>query len=111
MATVTPKCLVEGTDLADTLGTLYTVPLNTTAVLRAITLTNHDSATRTFTLHLVPSGGSPSQANRIFDAIEILGNKVVENDTLKVLHAGGSIQAMADVASKVSIRVDGSEVA
>ncbi len=110
MATITPKPLVEGTLLADTAGTLYAVPVLTTAVLRSITLCNTDSADHVVTLHLLPPAGAVAPANMIFNALAIKAGQTIEEDLVRVVLAQGAIVGFADVASKVSIRVDGSEV-
>jgi hypothetical protein len=110
MATVTPKPLIDGALLANVVGTLYLVPAATTAVCRSLTLCNTDSADRTVTLYVVPSGGSPDAARTIMNGLTIKAGQTLVDDTLRALLAAGSIQGFADVANKVSIRADGSEV-
>jgi hypothetical protein len=110
MSTVTPTPLIDGALLADTVGTLYLVPAATTAVCRSITLCNTDSADRTVTLYIVPSGGSADAARTILNALTIKAGQTIVDDTLRVLATAGSIRGFADVGNKVSIRADGSEV-
>lgn len=110
MATITPKPLVEGTLLANVAGTLYSVPVSTTAVIRSITLCNTDSVDHTVTLHLLPPAGAVAAANMIFSALPIKAGQTIEEDLVRVVLAQGSIVGLADAASVVSIRVDGSEV-
>ncbi|HSE46116.1 MAG TPA: hypothetical protein VLA89_12390 [Gemmatimonadales bacterium] len=110
MSTVTPKPLVDGALLADTEGTLYTVPAATTAVARSITLCNTGATTRMVTLFVVPSGGAADAAHRIFNDLTIEADKTIVDDTLRVLLTGGTIRGFADVGNEVAIRVDGSEV-
>lgn len=110
MATITPKPLVEGTLLANVAGTLYTVPPATTAVVRSITLCNTDSVDHTVTVHLLPPAGAVGAANMVFNDLPIKAKQTIEEDLVRVLLANAAIVGFADVASKVSIRVDGSEV-
>lgn len=110
MATVTPKPLVEGTLLANVAGTLYTVPPNTTAVMRSMTLCNTDTVDHTVTLHVLPPAGAVGLATMIFNALPIKAGQTIEEDIVRAILANGALVGFADVASKVSIRVDGSEV-
>jgi len=110
MATVTPKALLDGTLLANSIATLYVVPAAMSAVVRSITLCNTDSVDHAVTLHFVPFAGSPSGATMILNALPIKAGQTIEDDLLRVLGTGGSIRAFADAANAVSMRVDGSEV-
>jgi len=108
--TVTPKPLVQGVLLAAAAATVYTVPGATTAVIRSFTLCNTDTVTRTVTIYLVASGDTPADKNTIYKDISIASKETIEDDSLRALVTGDFISAFADVASKVSFRVDGSEV-
>lgn len=108
--TVTPKPLVQGVLLGNAATTLYTVPGSTTAVMRSFTLCNTDSVGRTVTIRIVASGGAVGDANTIYKTIPIAANETIVDDTLRVLLTGDFISAHADVAARVSFRVDGSEV-
>lgn len=110
--TVTPKALVQGVLLQDTVQTLYTAGVGITAVLRSITLCNVTGSVRTVTIHLVAVGDTPSDANMIFNAIPLDGTqtKTLIDDSLRVLEPGDFIAALADVADAIAMRADGSEV-
>lgn len=110
MATITPKPLVEGTLLGNAAATLYTVPAATTAVQRSITIVNNDTVDRVFTVQIVPALGVPGLEHMIFNALLIQAGKTLEDDILRVLLTGATIRAFADVANKVAIRIDGSEI-
>jgi hypothetical protein len=110
MATVTPKPLVQGTLLTNSLATYYTVPGSTTATITGITLCNTDSAARTVTLHLVASGGSADDGNTLLDAISLNAGETIIDDTRRAMNAGDFIRAVASVTNVVSIRVDGAEI-
>lgn len=110
MATVTPKPLVQGTLLTAAAVTLYTTPASTTATVRSMTFCNTDTVSRTITVYLVASGGSIGDASTIMKTLTILASETIIDDTLRVLATGDFISALADVASKVSMRADGAEV-
>ena len=66
MAT-TPKELIDGVLLTDSLATLYTVPTNTTAKLYELILHNTDTSNAIgVTLHLIQSGDTAADKNKIF---------------------------------------------
>ena len=89
--------------LSNTAATLYTVPGSTTTTFRSITVTNTDSADRTFCLSI----GTDDIGTRIFSETEIQANKTAVIDGEWSLEAGEVIQAFADVASKVNITLNG----
>ena len=91
----------------------YTVPNTNTAVITLFTATNTDSATRTVSVYLVPAGGSPSDSNLIINAQSVAAGVTASLTALtdQTLNEGDSIQVKASVASKVTIRCSGREVA
>jgi hypothetical protein len=110
MATVTPKPLVQGTLLTNSLATYYTVPGSTTATVRAITLCNTDSVARTVSLHLIASGGSAGALNQIFKDVSLNAGETLIDDSTRALNAGDFLQAVASVTGVVALRVDGAEI-
>lgn len=115
-ATITPKPLVDGVLLGTTLaggaGVKYTCPVSpdTTASIRSITLCNLDTVTRIFSMWIVPLGGSEADAKQIFVNQPILAGETLVDDAIREILAGGFLSAIADVANKISLRVDGAEV-
>lgn len=107
---VTVKELIPGTLLTASLVTLYTAPANTTARANEILLCNTDTVARTVTVHIIPSGGSASAANTIFKAITVDASETRTLGLDQVFPAGSFVQASADSASVVSIRLSGVEV-
>jgi hypothetical protein len=84
---------------ADTLTTLYTVPVETTAVISTINVCNTASADSTYRI-AVTSGGSPVLANYIVYDATIAGNETVsftqgitldENDLVAVFASSSAI--------------------
>ena len=110
MATVTPKTLCQGTLLGVAAATLYTTPASTTTTIRSITLCNTDTVTRTVTIYMVASGGAIGDASTVFKTLPILASETITDIALRVLETGDFFSALADAASKVSIRVDGAEI-
>lgn len=113
MATITPKPLVKGILLPATAAVApgqYQVGAATTATIRSITFCNTDTVDRTFTLHLVASGDTPGAGNMVHPAITIKPNQTIVDDSIRELSTGDFISAFADIANKVSMRVDGSEL-
>lgn len=109
---VIAKNLVPSTILGASVGTLYTVPAVTRAVIQKATATNLDTVARTITVHLVPSGGSASDTNAILKAYPVPAAFTLDLPDLgsHVLEPGSTIQALASVASMCSLRVSGVEV-
>lgn len=86
-------------------------------VIDYILLCNTDTASHTVTVYAIPSGGTATATNTIANSIVIPADGVPVN-VLNVLvarpyHYGASefIQAVADAASKVSIRIGGTDYA
>ncbi len=113
-----PDIMYQG-QLSNTEGNLYVVPSSKKATITAIHVTNCDTATRNFTLHLVQNGSSASDSN-------VLGsktNKIVGTDNtggggfwlleppIPLNTVGDKISGSADVASKVTVMIIGFEEA
>lgn len=108
-----PKRLINGAQLTIAAVTYYTTPVNTVTTISAMSVTNTTGTARTVTVHLVPSAGvadatnvvcstrvvSPSETFNVFGAI---------GQTLPV---GGTIQALADAATALTIVASGYEQA
>jgi hypothetical protein len=112
MAT-TPKELVAGTLLTNSLVTLYTSPANTTAKIYEFVFCNSDTTnTIGVTLHLIESGDTAADKNKVLDEngffLAPYETRVFSSE--QRLRNGGFLQAKADTTGKVSIRVSGDEV-
>ena len=104
--------LVEGSQLTASAATYYTTPPNTKARIDALTLTNTSAAAASVALHLVPAGGTAGDGNVILKAkaIEAGGSYSVREALGHWLEAGGTIQALASVATAVTLVASGVEV-
>lgn len=91
--------------LASSVGVIYAVPAApTTTVLQRgrVRFSNTDSAAHTITGYAVPAGGSPGASNEFFPGESLAGNTHIDVD-VPLLGPGGTIQAFADTAAKVTI--------
>jgi hypothetical protein len=89
-------------------GTLITVNTGFQYTVNDIEICNTSSSAQTFSIYLVPSGGSATAANALFYNAPIPANTTVQWTGMQVVGAGGSIQALSSSAS-VSIMVNGGQ--
>jgi hypothetical protein len=115
-----PRRFYQGTLTASST-TLYTAPSaptvansvgqNPKAHIKQIRVTNTDTSARTFTLYLVPSGGSVGATNTIHSAVTIAANTDYIYDGLEdILEAGDTIRGLASVTSVVCVSISGDEL-
>jgi len=100
-----PLALTANTDT-----TIYTCPTSqtTTTILKQIVMTNTGASSTTFSISLVPSGGSVQTSNRIFNSVSIASNETIILDVSQILTSGDFISALAG-ASGVNITMSGVE--
>lgn len=109
MLTLTALRLAQAT-LGTGASTLYTVPSSTITLVRNIVACNSNASSRTFRLHLVKSGGSPSTTNAItYDQTLTTGATDLQ-DIFQILVAGDSIRGLASNASSVGVNASGVEI-
>ena len=93
--------------LGNASATLYTAPSAPTlgpspkARMVEVLLANTDSAARTVTLYVVPSGGSAGNATTVMPAVSIAATTFVRQKFCTAIEAGGTIRGFADTANKV----------
>ena len=87
---------------AVTIYTVPTFPASTTLARGRLRFTNTDTSSRAVTVYAIQSGGSATAANCCANAETIAPNSHVDID-IPVLAAGGFIQALADVTTKVTV--------
>jgi len=110
--TITLKNLVPGTSqLTASAATYYTAPNGTGAKINNASAMNTDSSARTFTVHIVPSGGTASNSNMVINAKALQPGETYNCPELvgKNIMTGGTIQALASVTTTVSFQVSGIE--
>jgi hypothetical protein len=104
------KNLIPGTTLTASLVTLYTVPSNTKTRANELLICNTDTSARTFTVNFVAAGGSAAVNNTVFITAPVGAKETLTLGLDQVLEAGDFVQASADAADVVSIRLSGVEV-
>jgi hypothetical protein len=106
------KRIIPGSQLTATAATYYTAPANTKCVVKRLTFTNTDTVPRAITIHLVPSAGSAADANTITKTKTLYPAETWSCPDAEghVLEAGGTVQALADSATAVTIIGSGVEI-
>jgi len=104
-----PTRLVDGLQLTGAPVVYYTTPANTITTISACTLTNTTGAAVIATMHLVPSGGTPTAANMVLSSRTIAANESynVGSAIGQTLAAGGTIQALAGAAASITLVASG----
>lgn len=115
MAVISKKLMTPAL-LSNTVGTKYTAPTNNITKDIELHFTNTDaSSTIGITVYFVENGGSPGDSNTFLKgtgsgAFLVGPGETRSWGTEQILSAGDSIQALATVASKVSMFASGKEV-
>ena len=109
---VTPRVLVQPVLLAVGTTTQYTVPAGTRCIIDKATVVNTTTTTRTFSVYIVPSGGSVAAANFVIDARAVVQDETYLCPELvgQVLGPGDFIATEASAASALALRISGREV-
>lgn len=107
MANLTPKLLYIGNNTASN---VYTVSSNvgSYSIIRTVSVCNTTSTDKTFSLNIIPSGGSNGANNKIMNNIIVYANDVLVSDTVYVLNAGDSVY-FDPVDSNLTLIVSGVE--
>jgi Flp pilus assembly protein TadD len=107
---VTPKRLIEGSQLTGAAATYYTAPALTKTRIRKLTLNNTTGGAVAVTVYLVPSGGAAGVANAVWSAQTIAAGAKAECYEAEghVLEAGDFISALG---LSVTIQASGDEIA
>lgn len=91
--------------------TLYTVPANTTTIVKNIVMTNTSNNDATLHISVVPPSGSASQSNRIASDLTIPANGINTLDVSIVMPAGASLHATNNTNQALVVTVSGVEIA
>jgi len=86
--------------------TLYTVPTGYQVNISEIDIANTSAGALTFTVYLVPSGGTAVAANALLSTISVAANSAYQWKGSQVLNSGDSIQSLAS-ATTMTIMVTG----
>lgn len=88
--------------------TQYTVPAARQDVVKDFDVCNTTGAAITFTMNLVPSGGSASTANQILSAVSVPANNTLHWTGTQVMNTGDFISTAAS-ATGLTLTVSGLE--
>lgn len=104
-----PKRLADGAQLTATAATYFTVPDNSLCTVSAMSVTNTTATPRTVTVHLVPASGAPGVGNVVCSARVVAPGETynVGGAIGQTLAAGGTIQALSDAATALSLVASG----
>lgn len=108
----TNKTLINGVQLTASANVLYTAPVNAGGTrIVAFSAINDDAAPQTYTVHIVPDGGSADSTNILVKASSLAENE--DESPMAVINQlvppGGTIQAFASTTLKVAVRASGIE--
>jgi len=106
----TPKNLIPSAQLTASAATIYTAT-NVKTRIDKFTCTNNDTVARTITIHLINSGGTAGDDNKIINAKSLAAGECYTCPEIvgHWLNASQFIQGLADVAAKVTVRASGIE--
>jgi hypothetical protein len=101
--------IVAPTAATTSISILYTVPSNIQFQLQEIDICNTSGTGTTFSIYLVPSGGSATTSNALFYSAPIGGLTTVQWQGGLALPAGSTIRASASITS-VTFKIAGGAV-
>jgi hypothetical protein len=109
--TVTVKTLIPPKQLEATQTTQYTATV-VKAIIDKATVTNTDTVNRTFSVNIVQSGGSATNANLIIDDRTVIPGETYLCPELvgHELDPGAFISTIASAATALTLRVSGREI-
>lgn len=90
MSAIVPKLLFIGNQQA---GGIYSVPFGAEnyAIIKSINVANTSSTSQTFSLNLVPAGGTVNASNVIVGNVAMSGNNVFSYETSIVMPANSTL--------------------
>lgn len=87
---LTPKRLYIGNDTASNVYSASNVA-GSYSIIRSITVCNTSTADKTFSLNIIPSGGSAGANNKVISNVTVPANDVIYSDSVYVLNAGDAV--------------------
>jgi hypothetical protein len=103
------KRMTNPTQLGTSAVSVYTAGSGITAVVKQVLATNCTANSTTFSMHLVPTGGTTTTSNQIFCLIPVPAYSTLAIDLAQVLNAGDSLHALAGTTSSINLTVSGYE--
>jgi hypothetical protein len=93
--------------LTTSVATLFTVNANRQYTINDIEIVNTSGSSQTYSLFLVPSGGTSSASNALFSATSIAANTTFQWKGAQVITAGMTIQASASAVTVTAMITGG----
>lgn len=106
------ETLINGVQLTASAVALYTSPVNGAGTrVVAFTATNDSVGTETYTLHVVPSGGSADSTNILVKAKSLTASEDDEPVAIinHLIPPGGTIEVLASTTLTIAVRASGIE--
>lgn len=112
--TITAKQMVAPQQLTNADALYYTVPANTTGVIKRATFTNTSAGAVTITANIVAAAGSSSASNRVIDPQNTTlsaGQTYVAPELAgKTMPAGTMVRMLASSNTSITVAIDGVEI-
>jgi hypothetical protein len=107
-----PVQIIEPQAISDTLTPYYASPASKKTIISKLTFTNHGADAEAIDVHIVPSGDSATDANKVVSAKLVDANEAWPAYQLEgqILKPGDAIHCKTGTASSTDIVVMGSGV-
>lgn len=115
---ITQKRLAGPSQLTASTAVYYTVPVNTTTIVKQIVLTNTTASAKTVTVRIKPLGDSEATSHDIISGMSLAANETMAFNCSIVMNNNGSaasatnsdqLTAFCSSATSVNITVNGIE--
>lgn len=107
-----PVAIIPSQFVPNSTTTLYTSGAGVRTRVDSLSVANSTGGSQTFTLYLVPSGGTAGASNEIRPPLAILAGMTWDDPTTpgKVLMPGDSLQVVASAANALTIAASGTQL-
>lgn len=105
-----PTALAQNCQASTSETTIYTVGSGLQAIVKQIVLANVTSSAATYSVSIVPSGGTAGVTNRILEQVSIPANSTVNFDLSQVMDEGDFISIKQGTSSACTATVSGVEL-
>lgn len=106
----TPKILYPSGYPSNGGETIYTVPANTSTIVKNIVMTNTTNNDASIHISIVPPSGSAASSNRIASDLTIPANGINTLDISVVMPSGGSLHATNITNQAIVLTISGVEI-
>jgi hypothetical protein len=110
MAVYAPTRLAQSCVASTTETTVYTVPADTSCIVKQIVCANVTASAATISISLVASGGTAGVTNRVLEQVSVPANSTISFDLAQVMATGGFISIKQGTASAVTTTVSGVQI-